>query len=336
MTKPQVDTLKGVAIIEVIIIHVIALFPEIYWFGFDARSLLMVTIDQICRMSIPLFIFLSWYGLSRKYKGQPAPLLSFWKSRIVKLLPLYLIWAVGIWAMMHVVPKWGFNMEIPLHLKILMGQSDYHLYFVPLIIMLYFIFGFYTYLPKMVRLVGLAIIGVVTIWWYQYLPTFTAQFKWIQPDQIQYLVPLTWLWYAWLGGVAADFNFSHYLAKPFFKKALLLLTVLAAGFLIHDAYAKIHTGTYYSVLLAMQFTRIPVLIYATMLILFLLSTVGHWGEHKTLFSKVGVLSFFVFLAHTSFLRLIPEQYLHPVPIEQWVLGAIITALLLFLSTFFMV
>ncbi|CAN5296062.1 acyltransferase [soil metagenome] len=336
MTKPQVDTLKGVAIIEVIVIHFMALFPESWWFQNNLRSVLMVSIDQIFRMSIPVFIFLSWYGLSKKYKGQPVNLVEFWKSRVVKLVPLYLIWAVGIWVMMQRIPGWRFNQEIPLYLKIILGQSDYHLYFVPLIIVLYFVFGLYTYLPKTLRLVGLGIIGLVTLWWYSYLPTFRAGITWIQPDQIQYLVPLTWFWYAWLGGVAADYHFSTYLAKPLLKRFLLGLTILAAGLLIRDAYFTIHSGVYVSVLLAMQFTRWPVLVYATTLILLLLSTVGHWGEHKTLLSKVGVFSFFVFLAHTSFLRLFPAQWLHPVPLNEWLIGASVTAVLLFLSTFFMV
>ncbi len=335
MTKPQVDTLKGVAILEVILIHFIALFPEAWWFKSDARSLLMVSVDQICRMSIPLFIFLSWYGLSKKYKGKPVELLSFWKSRIIKLLPLYLIWALGIWLMMQLIPAWRFNQEIPLYLKILIGQSDYHLYFVPLIIMLYFAFGFYTFLPKFARLLGLAIIGVITLWWYSYLPTFRAGFTWIQPDQIQYLIPLTWFWYAWLGGVAADFNLSHYLAKPLMKRILLVTTVASTLFLIRDAYLPIHSGVYVSVLLAMQFTRWPVLVYATSLILLCLSTVGHWGEHKTVFSKIGVFSFFVFLAHTSLLRLGPAQWLHPIALTSWLIGAGITVGLLVLSSFFM-
>lgn len=336
MTKPQVDTLKGIAILQVVIVHVLSLFPEVWWFQNDVRSLALVVVDQLCRISIPLFIFLSWYGLSRKYKGQSVELLPFLKSRILKLLPLYLIWAVGIWLMMQFVPSWRFNNDIPLTTKLMIGQSDYHLYFVPLIIILYSLYAIYSFLPKSLRLAGLGFIGLVTWWWYGYLPTFRVGFDWIQPDQIQYLMPLTWLWYAWLGGVAADFNLSQKLSKPLIKRVLLVLSILSTLWLIRDAYLPLHTGQYYSVLLAMQFTRKAVLFFATIVILFILSTVGHWGEKKTVLTKVGIFSFFVFLAHTSLIRLFPAQYLYPIPLEEWLVGGAITTILLILSSFFMI
>jgi hypothetical protein len=173
---------------------------------------------------------------------------------------------------------------------------------------------------------------VITLWWYSYLPTFRAGFTWIQPDQIQYLIPLTWFWYAWLGGVAADFNFSAKLAKPFVKRFLVCTTLLATGWLLFNAYSTIHGSTFVPVLLAMQFTRWPVLISATSAILLIVSTVGHWGnDRKNLLSQIGFYSFFVFLAHTTIIRLGPSQYLHPVPTHEWLLASGITLLLVFLS-----
>jgi len=332
MTKQQVDTLKGVAILQVVVIHLLAIFPEIWWLRSDGRAYTLVIIDQLCRVSIPLFIFLSWYGLNMKYQGKPVPLLAFWQSRVIKLIPLYLVWAVGIWIVMRVVPGWGFNMDIPLYLKILLGQADYHLYFVPLIILLYVSYGFYSYLPKTLRLLGTGVVGLLTIWWYSYLPTFRTQFTWIQPDQIQYLVPLTWFWYAWLGGVAADFHFSHRFVERRVKRLLFVTTFCATVWLLIDAYATIHGPTFVPVLLAMQFTRWPVLVFATSMILFIVSTVGHWGNgKKTLLSQVGLFSFVVFLAHTTLIRLGPAQFVHPVPINGWLFAAFISALLFLLS-----
>ncbi len=334
MTKQQVDTLKGVAILQVVVIHCLAIFPEIYWMKADSRSVLFILIDQLCRISIPLFIFLSWYGLSKKYQNQRVPILSFLQSRVVKLIPLYLVWAIGIWVTMHIVPNWGFNMEIPIYLKILLGQADYHLYFIPLIIMLYLLFAAYSYIPKYLRLFGTVLVAAVTIWWYTYLPTFRTGFTWIQPDQIQYLVPLTWFWYAWLGGIAADFNFSHKLNKQFIKKTLLLIFAVCTFWLISDAYRTIHGASFVPVLLATEFTRWPVLAFATSGILLIVSTVGHWGnEKKTVLSQVGFFSFFVFLAHTTLIRLGPSQYLHPVPITEWLSAGAVFILLLVLSYF---
>ncbi len=340
MTKHQVDTLKGIAILEVVWIHFSSIFPEAWWLAYDGRSLFFVVVDQLCRMSIPVFIFLSWYGLSKKYQGKPVPLVGFFKARFTKLVPLYLIWAVGIWTMMHLVTNWGFNLEIPLPIKLVMGQADYHLYFIPLIVMMYILFAAYTFLPRRARLYGLLVVGLLTAAWYWYLPMFRANFPWLQPDQIQNIMPLTWLWYAWLGGVAADFNWSEKLAKPWVKKVLLVGLVLAALWAITDTYHATHQAVFEQVLFATEFVRPQVVVYATAMILFLLGTVGHWGNKSkgvlNWINQIGIYSFLVFLAHTTFIRLIPDQILHPVPLLAWLSAACLTALLLILSKFFLV
>lgn len=337
MTKAQVDTLKGVAILEVVWIHFSAIFPEKWWLAYDARSAAFVVIDQLCRMSIPVFIFLSWYGLSKKYQGKPVPLLSFFKTRFTKLIPLYLIWAVGIWLMMHLVTNWGFNLEIPLTTKLLIGQADYHLYFIPLIVLMYLIFAGYTFLPNKARLLGLFVIGGLTAWWYWYIPFFRQNFPWLQPDQIQNVMPLTWLWYAWLGGVAADFNWSEKMDKSWIKKMLVLGAILSAMWSISDTWHATHQATFEQVLFATAFVRPQVVVYATAVVLMLTGTVGHWGQQGWgWLNKVGKYSFVIFLAHTTFIRLIPDQILHPVPWSAWFMAAGLTAILLLLSKFFLV
>jgi peptidoglycan/LPS O-acetylase OafA/YrhL len=104
-SKTVVTRLKGWAILAVIGIHLLTLIP-VEWYASWPWSIGVLGLDQVWRFSVPLFIFLSGFGLTQKYQQVSFDLRHFWQHRAVKLLPLYLIWSIYLVAVSLYVPGW--------------------------------------------------------------------------------------------------------------------------------------------------------------------------------------------------------------------------------------
>jgi surface polysaccharide O-acyltransferase-like enzyme len=145
LSKSQ--TLKGVAIIPVVVIHFLAYLPGIY--TVSQWHLLFTAIDQLGRYCVPLFLLLSGYGLALRYRNEEPALLAFFKQRVWKLIPLYLLWSVVSYVLLSIVPAWQTSgIAQPLWFQLLTGSADYQLYFVILIFQLYAVFPFCLKLVK--------------------------------------------------------------------------------------------------------------------------------------------------------------------------------------------
>ncbi len=330
MTKQQSDALKGIAILQVVIIHILAVFPNAWWQNNGIYSLLFITIDQVSRISIPLFIFLSWFGLVQKYQQTPFQIRSFSVHTTSKLLPLYMVWSLLLWTTMQLIPSWQFAPNLSLVTKLLLGQADFHLYFVPLIFLLYGIFIIVFRLPLITKIVGSWGILLATIWWYYWLPQFNFFSSSLQPDQFRYLIPLTWLWYAWLGLLFGEKNFVQKLQQPWIQQLALFTTIIAGMIVIHDSNQTITQGE--NVLVALQFTRLPVLLYATSFIILLASTAQLWKKQTFAYlQRLGKYSFLIYLVHTLVLRVLFSPFFAPLPVSQWFLVAIVTLIMIGIS-----
>ncbi len=110
------NLLKGFAILAVVAIHVINVFI--------GRNPSLINFDQFLRFSVPLFTALSGLALAKKYLVK-LEIKNFYQSRLLKLLPLYILWSAIYW----LVTRQSFPFE-------------YHLYFVPMIFQAYLIFPF--------------------------------------------------------------------------------------------------------------------------------------------------------------------------------------------------
>ncbi len=332
MFKNLSDQLKGLAILLVVWIHIQAFFPMKWWLGQDWLALGMITIDQIGRICVPLFIFLSWYGLAKKYGNKPAPFSMFLHSA-QKLLPLYLLWSGLMFFLMERVPKWAYTVDIPWWQKLFLGQADYQLYFVPMILMFYLGYVVVSHLSDAAIKKGAWIVGGVVVAWYVALLSW---FEWssllnltINADQFQYLFPLTWLWYAWLGILAGrDLLWK----KPSIGVKLILptLTLLGGVWAVADAWFRISSGA--SVLLSTMFTRIPVLIAVTFALLSIIvwqKQLNRWQWPKL--AQVGVASYIIYLVHTQIIRLTLSQWQAPLPLDQWLLGCGVVAVFLVMA-----
>ncbi len=321
MSRELSDQLKGLAILMVVWIHIQAFFPIGWWQGHNWLALTLVTLDQIGRLSVPLFIFLSWYGLAKKYGDKPAPVSLIFRSA-QKLLPLYLIWSGLMMGLMSVAPGWKYAIDLVWWHKLLLGQADYQLYFVPLIFMMYILFVIVSHLPKTVATAGLWVVGLLTLGWFAAIPHLTTWFDLskvgLYPDQLFYLIPVTWLWYAWLGLITGR---GQLWAKSSLGLKLVLLVgaVASSIWAIAQAWSAITSGG--SILLATMFTRFPILLMVTFTLGVIVSNQAWFNRwHWPSLARLGVFSYVVYLIHTQVIRLTLSQIQAPQPLYQWLLG----------------
>lgn len=130
MERNSMVNIRGLSIIGVILIHITANYlvrGELY-----SNDFLNVLLNTVSRFSVPIFFISSGFGTSlnhRKYKtaGQ------YYKSRL-KLIPDFLFWGL-IFAVIS-----GYSFSIKNVLKIILGMSFYHLYFIPALLICYLLY----------------------------------------------------------------------------------------------------------------------------------------------------------------------------------------------------
>ncbi len=144
----ELDILRAVAIFGVILIHIIGSSFH-FWDQGSPAWVIFLTLDQLFRFSVPLFVFISGYTLYLKYK-QNFKYFEFYLKRAARILPWYFFWSLIIYIYIHTTVAKGF-VDYPTWKLILLGKVDYHLYFVSMIFQLYLLFPVLLWLYKKFR-----------------------------------------------------------------------------------------------------------------------------------------------------------------------------------------
>ena len=132
----EIDYMKAICALSVIWIHATAGYVEYSDFAYMT--------NQISRYAVPMFILLSGFGLflSEK-KKRNAPILSFYKKRVDKILIPYILWSLiyFVFANRHqlLATEWTVQ-AAKLAKQLFMGTAFVHLYFLIIMIQLYVLF----------------------------------------------------------------------------------------------------------------------------------------------------------------------------------------------------
>lgn len=297
--------LKGLAIVAVVMLHVLSSLPGRIFTQFPLAQW-FIPLDQLGRFSVPVFIGLSGFALARRYQNR-LELVSFYWKRILKLIPLYLLWTVGLHLLFKVIPAWyTTDVPVPWWQVVLLGSGDYQLYFVPLIFQLYLLFPLLQWLTKRLPLILLVAVGiqVASIIGFSQLPT-TPPWQFWATDQAQYLIFISWLGY-FVWGIQLGLQTVE---KQTSKWALLsgwLVWAISLSVMSRQAILQVSSGI--DPLEALKFTRLVVVPYGLASV-YLAVKVG-WEQLPLpewlflLWEKVGRWSFIIYLSHTLVLRLI--------------------------------
>ena len=131
---PEIQFLRGIAIIGVIIIHVTSYFTKI-----DQFSLLLsflASADFFAHYAVPLFILISGFILYSRYPVVISPI-KFYYKRFLSIIPAYICFSI-IYTSIHSLYTFKTAPTFPEILyNILTGKAEGHLYFVIVISMIY-------------------------------------------------------------------------------------------------------------------------------------------------------------------------------------------------------
>lgn len=135
---PEINYLRGFAILAVISIHVSAYFTKMD--SINALTLVYMTIDAVSQFAVPAFIFISGFVLYNKYNSN-FDLKQFYLKRYKTIIPPYIIFSTFYIVVKLPVAKMlhrTIDMDI-LHMY-LTGNALFHMWFFMLIIQLYILY----------------------------------------------------------------------------------------------------------------------------------------------------------------------------------------------------
>lgn len=124
LTIEQSNSMKGIAILAVVLIHMMPSETEGVFYG------LQVFFSQASLFAVPLFLILSGIGLEKsgKYKMK---YIDFVTGRLIKILPLYLVWTT-VYHLFYNKP-YTFASVI----KSFFGESSGQMYYVVVLLFMY-------------------------------------------------------------------------------------------------------------------------------------------------------------------------------------------------------
>ncbi len=305
-SKYGVVIAKGIAILAVITVHTLASLPSTIYTSLEQLDL-AVAIDQLTRFSVPVFVALSGYALSKKYEHDKLSVIPFYWSRIKKLLPLYLLWsAISIWVLSFSQTWSSGGLSNSIWLRLLRGEADYQFYFVPMILQLYAIFPLIRKIVlkyPILSVLGAMSLQLLAFWVFAKQLTHQLELPFNASDQRHYLLFVSWLGYFVIGMVWALWESKKHLAR-FFP---LWLCGAVTLYLITTWYGVSQIKLGLDPILALRFTRPEVVVYATSVILLFLSTKDKFISFSKILQPVywaGKHSYLLFLSHTLLLRIV--------------------------------
>lgn len=302
--------LRGVAILAVVLVHLMSIFPSTMyvqepWWG------LFLGLNQWSRFSVPLFLALSGYGLARKYAEVPVRPWRLLKSRVAKLIPQYLVWSMVLIILFGLIGPWsGFSLNW--WRGLLFGSTDYHLYFIPLIIEFYLLYALLLRLVSR-RVLTVLLFGAVALQlalmyliYRTAMGDFPSYYNYLMSDQMQYRLIFNWAGYFFLGLVLGRYDLTKLARTKSLAWILILVTICSLVWSTLESRQLLQqTG---AELYSTGFLRLPVLVYATGVIVLSLvwggPIISRLGSLVKPMAVVGRYSYIIYLSHTLGIRLV--------------------------------
>ncbi|MDP2632411.1 MAG: acyltransferase [Candidatus Curtissbacteria bacterium] len=324
----QLDVLRCASIIGVILIHIIGSSFH-FWNEGSTVWTVLISIDQLLRFSVPLFVFISGYTLYSKY-AQDFKYREFYWRRVVRVIPWYLVWSLIIYIYINFTVIPGF-VNYPTWKLILLGKVDYHLYFVSMIFQLYLVFPVLLWLYKKFRasfVISVFIFEAILYLIFSLDGQKTIHLPWRFYEQQQYLFFGTWVFYFVLGFVLSEkrISSSKKFVFPFITLAILAYSVYNSLHLISQT-ADTNVAT--------RSTRIPLLLYSTSFIISALVYSDLLVKMKKVILRIllyfAKISFLVYLIHALMIRILGNFILPNSVLNLIIFTALVFSLSIFLA-----
>jgi peptidoglycan/LPS O-acetylase OafA/YrhL len=138
----EIDYLRAISALAVITIHVAAKFVEIP--TFSHLQLSIGYIDNLVGFAVPGFIFISGLVLYQNYSVLRTDVLTFYRKRFAKILPIYLLFSVfyiGYAEFNHIVALKPLHISLSeFVVKLLTGGAHSHLWYFGILFQFYLLY----------------------------------------------------------------------------------------------------------------------------------------------------------------------------------------------------
>lgn len=350
MTRSTTDSVKVIAAIAVVGIHATST-SENHFFqqhNFLSLDFIGVLVNQVARFSVPLFLYLSAYGLAKSEKKDgagffPAYLNFLWKRMPTILVPYFFFSGIALVLEFHSYSGTTAELSQRILHKLRIGAADYHLYFLVILAQCYLLFPLLSRIARaypggyrvatgfvLVLVAGLLYKGSSEL----LLPKLGLSHPGWHASFVIY-----WLPYFMLGilhaqkppafAASADNSVPAEGSSQLWKSiALALGVVLTLAYVVAEYIYYSRQGNpvdYYN-----HFSRPSVMLYALAVIYLLHSfRTSPFGKGA---ERIAPLTFSVYLIHPQVLRLLTNYAGNLPGVFSWIITVLVTFALVYALT----
>lgn len=282
----EYDLVRTIATYSVIIVHITAM-GIVGFEHYSPHSLLTIFINRMLKYTTPVFIYLAGALIYASYKNKPFKYGHFIKSRSKRILIPYTL-VSAMYYLLTVYLTGGVISVKTFALGWLTGSSQYHLYFIPIIIQMYLLTPVFLYLKEKVNLKYLMpVIGILS-----YLGTLFFKFPYSDRIFIKFLIPYT------LGLYFGDQALTW--LKALSKKVYILIAITFA-FGVYYTYEFVH---YFYGQPSLEILRDTGWFFYCILAIFVLTYIATQIKNEKLIkgsSHLSKISYYIYLLHPLFL-----------------------------------
>ncbi len=312
----EMDVIRAMAILGVIGIHISA--TTLRYNPYPTTYNITFILNQICRFSVPAFIFISGMGITISYNRKENYFYFLWK-RCKKVLPQYLVWCLIY--IIAITKNYNIHQNID---YIIHGKVFYHLYFIPLIIELYLIFPIiYRFIENIwFVILSFGVTAVMIIYTYYFI-NVTPDMWFFDKKNLLY-----WIFYFCIGGYIGKHK-DTILPKLKNYSFIIFGCLIISMLYVLDSlifYKGIGKNLEYLV----TFQRPSIIIYSTLFILFIFSFNWKNKLFMGIIKYISKASYSVYLCHALILYLYTQYYIS----NGYSLNSLHFELKAFLITFF--
>ncbi len=315
LTKQDGDFLRVIASVSVVTAHCVHYWVERFCQAREWASLpfLCALFDQLTRFTVPLFLFLSGFGLALQFNQKPLVPANYYRFRLAKILGPFLVWS-GLTAFRHM----GYLQNLPwrhypfsalqsLSKFLFLDGFDYQYYFLIVIFQFYLIFPFVYRLGRSHKWLGIFLAAHLLLLSPSetFLHLFGLEMPALHPNSLVYH------WFYCFAGMfaAGNADFLMSVVTRWSKAGVVMFWLLAGALLNFEFLWNIQGDK--SLNDVDHFNRWAVLVYclASLLVFmkfknwFRMNIYSH-PRGKILFTHFAPYTFFVYLAHTHVLRIV--------------------------------
>jgi surface polysaccharide O-acyltransferase-like enzyme len=271
----SVDSIRGIAILAVILIHTSYLL--LYQYNDTFEIITLNFINNISRFAIPVFLFTSGL-LLKPFFWRKKYIFKFYGDKFIRIGIPFILINIVLWQI-------GYNSSDPLWELILTGGMALPFYFVPILFQLYLLYPLLDYIrrikPKQLLVISL-VISITSFltpatWYFYNFPLAT-----------QYLIFFVY-------GMLRQDILSEKISN-IWKELILIYTILNAIFIISMLYNNLSTNTF-KLLYFYNFQ--PILGFGFIFMLFQYLQSHKFGSQTitNISAPISKISLWIFLIH---------------------------------------